>query len=230
MRSRVVAVRLEPSEYAAWSAALGASPWRSLAHWCREVVNDALARLSNAPSFDTELTDISVEDAAQFAQLCAQLNDRAKGSNRLGRVVADSLSSARTVAEFAHSLLPVIEERNPSPVTTEELRTKLVNIRLDDDEFESWTSATQRAGYARVSTWVRHTVASLIGYPIASVPLTVPAGLDEVRKNLAGAVPNLAQLCDVADNYDAVLSDEFARIHVRIVDLLRRYHALGRRT
>lgn len=225
-----MAVRLEPNEHAAWLAALAVSPWRSLAHWCREVVNDALTRSLSAPTSVTELTDISPVECAQFVQLCAQLNERAKGSNRLGRVVADSLSSARSVVELASTLLPVVEERNSSPTTSDELRTKLVNIRLTDDEFDAWTSASQRAGYARVSTWVRHTVASLIGYTIAPVPLTVPDGLDEVRRNLAGAVTNLAQLSDIADNYDSVLAHKFTDVHVQIVDLLRRYHALGRRT
>ncbi|RQO41140.1 hypothetical protein DBV08_30690 [Rhodococcus sp. KBW08] len=225
-----MAVRLEPNEHAAWSAALAVSPWRSLAHWCREIVNDALSRSLTAPDSATELADIPSSEAAHFAHLCAQLNERARGSNRLGRVVADSLSSAQFVADLARTLLPVVEERKVPSSDSDQLRTKLVNVRLTDDEFDAWTSASKRAGYARVSTWVRHTVAALIGYTISPVPLTVPTGLEEVRKNLAGAVTNLAQLSDVAENYDAVLAQKFADIHVQIVDLLRRYHALGRRT
>lgn len=74
-----MAVRLEPSEHAAWSAVLAASPWRSLAHWCREVVSDALTRSLNTPSRVTELPDISADDAAHFVHLCAQLNELARG-------------------------------------------------------------------------------------------------------------------------------------------------------
>lgn len=225
-----MAVRLEPSEHAAWSAVLAASPWRSLAHWCREVVSDALTRSLNTPSRVTELPDISADDAAHFVHLCAQLNELARGSNRLGRVVADSLDTARAVADVAVSLLPEIEERDTSPSSVEERRTKLVNVRLTDEEFEAWSDAARRAGYVRISMWVRHTVASLIGYTVAPVSLTVPAGLEEVRNHLAGAVTNLAQLSDVADNYDPVLAEKFAQIHAQIVELLRRYHALGRRT
>jgi hypothetical protein len=161
--------------------------------------------------------------------LCVQLNERSKGSKRLGRVVADSLSSARAVAELAETLSPVVDKRKLSPATTRDLRTKLVNVRLTDDELEAWTNATQRAGYARVSTWARHVVASLVGYTTAPVVSTVPTGSGAVRKNLAGVVKNVAQLCDVAGNYDAGLSDEFAQIHARIADLLRHQHAPGRR-
>lgn len=232
-----MAVRLEPSEHAAWSAVLAASPWRSLAHWCREVVSDALARSLKTPDRVTELADISDTDAAHFVHLCAQLNELAKGSNRLGRVVADSLDSARSVADVAAALLPEITEREASsnwrgtPSNLDgERRTKLVNVRLTDEEFAKWSDAAKRAGYTRVSMWVRHTVASLIDYTLAPVPLTVPSNLDGVRNHLAGAVNNLAQLSDLADSYDQKLAMQFAQIHATIVELLRRYHALGRRT
>ncbi|QHE74532.1 MULTISPECIES: hypothetical protein [unclassified Rhodococcus (in: high G+C Gram-positive bacteria)] len=225
-----MAVRLEPTEHAAWSRALDASPWSSLAHWCREVVNDSLTREPIDAASGTELVDISGDEATRFVRLCGVLNERAKGSNRLGRVVADSLQSARAVADLAEELLPTVNTAVASHERTSERREKLVNVRLTDDEFGRWNDAALRGGYARVATWVRYTVAALIGYPLASATLTVPAGLDEVRRQLAGAVTNLAQLADVAEGYDAGLHEEFADVHARIADLLRRYHALGKRT
>lgn len=224
-----MAVRLEPSEYAAWSAVLASSPWRSLAHWCREVVADSLNRDSSLAG-STELADVSVEDVARFLALCARLNDQSKGSNRLGRVVADSLAVARAVAAAAADLLPEIRERESAAIFGAERRTKLVNVRLNDAEFERWSAAASRAGYGRMSTWVRHTVAALIGYSIAPEALTLPPGLDEIRRQLAGAVTNLAQLVDVAEGYDRELAEVIGQVHGRVVELLRRYHGLGRRT
>ncbi|KXF55387.1 hypothetical protein AXA44_37910 [Rhodococcus sp. SC4] len=152
-------------------------------------------------------------------------------------MVADSLQTARTVADEAERLLPSVETvataRNEHAATArndqKELRQKLVNVRLADDEFARWSEATNRAGYPRVSTWVRYTVAGLLGYELASPDMTVPAGLDEVRRQLAGAITNVAQLSDTAEEYDAGLYDEFADVHARVAELLRRYHALGRR-
>lgn len=224
-----MAVRLEPREFAAWSAVLASSPWRSLAHWCREVVTDSLDR-DVAVNSAVELSDVSADDAARFVALCAQLNDRAKGSNRLGRVVADSLSVARTIVELAEQFLPEIVERDSVLVSGVERRTKLVNVRLSDAEFARWSEASARAGYGRVSAWVRHTIARLIGYSIEAAVLTVPEGLDEVRRQLAGAVTNLAQLVDVTEDYDQELGDVLSELHGRVVELLRRYHGLGRRT
>lgn len=225
-----MAVRLEPSEHAAWSAVLASSPWRSMAHWCREVVTDTLDRNLRTLGSAVELVDAPVDEVARFVSLCAQLNDRAKGSNRLGRVVADSLSVARAVSSSAEGLLPEVRERESASVSGIERRTKLVNVRLTDTEFERWSSASASAGYSRVSTWVRHVVATLIGYSIAPELLTVPVGLDEVRRQLAGAVTNLAQLVDVAQDYDPELAEVLEELHGRVVQLLRRYHGLGRRT
>ncbi|RYF38391.1 MAG: hypothetical protein EOO27_50885 [Comamonadaceae bacterium] len=109
------------------------------------------------------------------------------------------------------------------------MREKLVNVRLDDDEFARWNQAANRAGYARTSTWVRHTIAGLLGYELSRPNLTVPAGLHEVRRQLSGAITNVAQLSDVAEEYDAALHDEFADVHARVADLLRHYHALSQR-
>lgn len=225
-----MAVRLEPSEHAAWSAVLASSPWRSLAHWCREVVNDAVVRSVPLAGARHELADISGDELAVFVAVCAQLNERAKGSNRLGRVVADSLSAARAVVESAEAFVPVVEQRDVVRLDGGSRRTKLVNVRLSDAELTRWTEEAHRVGYGRVSTWVRHTVAALIGYEVAPVALTIPAGLSEVRSQLAGAVTNLAQLVDVAEGYDAGLTAELAAVHSRSVELLGRYHGLSRRT
>ena len=225
-----MAIRLEPSEHAAWSAVLASSPWRSLAHWCREVVNDAVARSVPLAGARDELADISGDELTVFVASCAQLNERAKGSNRLGRVVADSLSAARAVVDSAEAFVPVVSQRDAVRLDGTIRRTKLVNVRLSDAELSRWTEEARRVGYGRVSTWVRHTVAALIGYEVEPVALTVPPGLAEVRLQLAGAVTNLAQLVDVAEEYDRGLSSVLAELHTRAVELLRRYHGLGRRT
>ncbi|MFZ2173753.1 MAG: hypothetical protein WAW17_06890 [Rhodococcus sp. (in: high G+C Gram-positive bacteria)] len=201
-------------------------------------MNDSLSRPSMEPPGSTEsmeppgsteLADISCDEVSEFVSLCGVLNERAKGSNRLGRVVADSLQSARAVTDRAEHLLPPVDIVATPRNEQKELRQKLVNVRLSDDEFARWSEATNRAGFPRVSTWVRYTVAGLLGYDLASPDLTVPAGLDEVRRQLAGAITNVAQLSDLAEEYDAGLHDEFADVHARVAELLRRYHALGKR-
>ncbi|CAG7642808.1 hypothetical protein SIM91_02990 [Rhodococcus opacus] len=225
-----MAVRLEVDEHMAWTRALDASPWSSLAHWCREVVNDSLDRPSVVASSSAELSDVARNEVEKFTALCGALNERAKGSNRLGRVVADSLQTARAVADESERLLPSVETHFPTQPDTKALREKLVNVRLSDDEFARWNDAARRSGFARVSSWTRHTVAALLGYPLPRPALTVPEGLDEVRRQLAGAITNVAQLSDLAEQYDAALHDEIADVHARVADLLRRYHALGRRS
>ncbi|WP_156666286.1 hypothetical protein [Rhodococcus sp. HS-D2] len=223
-----MSVRLTPSEHAEWSAALAASPWRSLAHWCREVVADALTR---APvlALDGEslMRDVSGDEVTRFVHLCATLNERAKDSHRLGRVVADSLAAARAVVSRGRALLPTV---NVAESGVTERQTELVNVRLTDDEFARWSAAAEDAGFGRVSAWVRHTVAGLLGYELPRESRMVPAGIAEVRRQLAGAVTNCAQLSDLAQSYDVGMGEEFDAVHADVVDLLREYHALGRRT
>ncbi len=223
-----MSVRLTPSEHAAWAAALAASPWRSLAHWCREVVTDALTRAPVVAVDSASLVrDVSSDDLARFVHLCGALNERAKDSNRLGRLVADSLATARAVVALGRALLPSV---NAPESGADERQTELVNVRLTEDEFAQWSAAAEGAGFGRVSAWVRHTVAGLLGYELPRESRTIPAGTAEVRRQLAGAVTNCAQLSELAQSYDADLGATFDDVHAEVVELLREYHALGRRT
>jgi hypothetical protein len=219
-RDRVVSVRLEPRELAAWRRGVEASAWRSLAHWCREVVGDALSR---SPLRSGVSVDVAEEDAAGFAGLCAVLNARARDSNRLGAVVGDSLAAARAVVERAGSLVP-----DPAsaglPVWERDRRTELVNVRLSEEELAVWQGAADAAGYGRVATWVRHMVDDLVGVRREAGPRPGEVG---VRRQLAGAVNNLGQLADLAGTYDQVLAGRLAPLHEEATDLLARYHQLG---
>jgi hypothetical protein len=229
VRERVVSVRLTPAEHARWAGALAGSPWRSLAHWCREVLLDFLSRPPIASP--AGVADVSAAEVEVFARACAGLNGRVKDGNRLGRVVAGSLVAGEEVAGLAGKLLPSViipDSAESIPVIGRGRQTELVNVRLSASEFAAFEDAAHRAGFTRVSSWARHSIAGLLGYRLAARRHMIPAGVAEVRRQLAGAVTNLAQLVDLAEGYDPALADRFETVHTEVVALLREFHELGR--
>jgi hypothetical protein len=233
VRERVVSIRLTEAEHARWAGALAGSPWRSLAHWCREVLTDFLSRPPIASP--AGVADVSAAEVEVFARACAGLNGRVKDGNRLGRVVAGSLAAGEEVARLAGKLLPSVvipdsadAAEEPIPVIGRGRRTELVNVRLSAGEFAAFEDAAHRAGFTRVSSWARHSIAGLLGYRLAARGHMVPVGVAEVRRQLAGAVTNLAQLVDLAEGYDTALADRFDTVHTEVVGLLREFHELGR--
>jgi hypothetical protein len=236
VRERVVSVRLTEAEHARWAGALAGSPWRSLAHWCREVLLDFLSRPPIASP--AGVADVSAAEVEVFARACAGLNGRVKDGNRLGRVVAGSLAAGEEVAGLAGKLLPTLvvsdsadaadAAEEPIPVIGWGRQTELVNVRLSASEFAAFEDAAHRAGFTRVSSWARHSIAGLLGYRLAARRHMIPAGVAEVRRQLAGAVTNLAQLVDLAEGYDTALADRFETVHTEVVALLREFHELGR--
>jgi hypothetical protein len=232
----VVSVRLTEAEHARWAGALAGSPWRSLAHWCREVLLDFLSRPPIASP--AGVADVSAAEVEVFARACAGLNGRVKDGNRLGRVVAGSLAAGEEVAGLAGKLLPTLvvsdsadaadAAEEPIPVIGWGRQTELVNVRLSASEFAAFEDAAHRAGFTRVSSWARHSIAGLLGYRLAARRHMIPAGVAEVRRQLAGAVTNLAQLVDLAEDYDTALADRFETVHTEVVALLREFHELGR--
>jgi hypothetical protein len=228
----VVSVRLTPAEHAWWAGALAGSPWRSLAHWCREVLLDFLTRppIASMPGV-AGVADVSAAEVAVFARACAGLNGRVKDGNRLGRVIAGSLAAGEEVAGLAGKLLPSVVIPNSAesiPVIGRGRQTELVNVRLSASEFAAFEHAAHRAGFTRVSSWARHSIAGLLGYRLAARRHMIPVGVAEVRRQLAGAVTNLAQLVDLAEGYDTALADRFETVHTEVVALLREFHELGR--
>jgi hypothetical protein len=233
VRERVVSVRLTPAEHARWAGALAGSPWRSLAHWCREVLLDFLTRPAIASP--AGVADVSAAEVEVFARACAGLNGRVKDGNRLGRVLAGSLAAGEEVAGLAGKLLPTLivsdsadAAEEPIPVIGRGRQTELVNVRLSASEFAAFEDAAHRAGFTRVSSWARHSIAGLLGYRLAARRHMIPVGVAEVRRQLAGAVTNLAQLVDLAEGYDTVMADRFETVHTEVVALLREFHELGR--
>jgi hypothetical protein len=207
-----------------------------LAHWCREVLLDFLSRPPIASP--AGVADVSAAEVEVFARACAGLNGRVKDGNRLGRVVAGSLAAGEEVAGLAGKLLPTLvvsdsadaadAAEEPIPVIGWGRQTELVNVRLSASEFAAFEDAAHRAGFTRVSSWARHSIAGLLGYRLAARRHMIPLGVAEVRRQLAGAVTNLAQLVDLAEGYDTALADRFETVHTEVVALLREFHELGR--
>jgi hypothetical protein len=232
VRERVVSIRLTEAEHARWTAALAGSPWRSLAHWCREVLTDFLTRPAIASP--AGVAEVSAADVEVFARACAGLNIRVKDGNRLGRVIAGSLAAGEEVTGLANKLLPTLlaadsaDSAESIPVIGRGRQTELVNVRLSASEFAQFEDAAHRAGCTRISSWARHSIAGLLGYRLAAQRHMIPLGVAEVRRQLAGAVTNLAQLVDLAEGYDTALADQFETVHTEVVALLREFHELGR--
>jgi hypothetical protein len=229
VRERVVSVRLSEAERARWADAVSRSPWGSLAHWCRAVLTDHLARTATVAA--PGVVDVSAAEVEAFACACALLNTQARDSNRLGRIVAGSLAAGEDITRVAGKLLSSVgvpDSAESIPVLLPGRQTELVNVRLSAGEFAAFEDAAHRAGFTRVSSWARHSIAGLLGYRLPAKRRAIPAGVAEVRRQLAGAVTNLAQLVDLAEGYDAALAARFDTVHAEVVGLLRGFHALGR--
>jgi hypothetical protein len=224
-RRHVIAVRLTATERAAWTAAREHSPWSDLACWAREIVADALARHGPGRRPGAAAVRVGV-DACQVEHLAARaaaLNAATRDSHRLGRVLpgacehADELALLAVAAE-ARSRPPAPPAGNDTtgplrPVPVGERQTHLVNIRLSTDERGRWQAAAAADGHPRTSGWVRSLVGALCGLAVPAPVPVAPPGLVQVRRQLAGAVTNLAQLADLAAAGDDARVDALAAAH-----------------
>jgi len=230
-RERVLALRLEPGEHAAWTAACASSPWRSLAHWCREVITDALGR-SEGLAVRSQLAVVSGADGERFAGLCAGLNADTWMSHRLGRVLPTTLTVAGEIGDAADWVMlrsAVAGWTGTERGVVRPARSRLVNVRLSAGELAGWEGAATAAGHARCSGWARAMIAHLVGYDLPPEPVTVPTEYVGLRKNLAGAVGNLAQLASLAEDYDPGLAEQVSFAQYRAQAALEWFHLLRRR-
>lgn len=245
-RSRVVSVRLTSLEFAAWTAAAGRSPFGTTAGWCRDAVAHAVeaypvgsriwasARIQEVPG--------EVVDAVRGA--CAGLNSAAMRSNRLGALVPEARPVLVAVVEASRKV-PRIDTATQlaAPgsariihhyIERAEPRPHLVNLRVSAAEFDAWTSQARMDGYARVSGWVRAVVGALLGLRLPVEPVDVPGEYLELRRQLGGAITNLAQLESVAERANDApavmvgIEDALARIQTVLSGLYGPQKALVR--
>lgn len=213
-RARVVAVRITVEEHELWELARSRSPWRSLAHWCREVVADGLSRLPapDRPGTLAAYGEVPTELGDRLAEVCARLNRSARASNTLGRLTPEAVERAELVTGAAAATTAVVAAgRRPAAgavppvrltVSAEAAQQRLVNVRLSTSEHADWTAAAAAAGWASVGGWARAFVGGLLG---VVVPYPSTAATDATRaavRELAGAVTNLSQLAAVAEDQD----------------------------
>ena len=225
MRSRVVAVRFAPAEHEQLLVLVRRDPLRdgrgrtrrSLAHWCRAAITRAVLTDDLRPG----MPRVSDGDVAVLAEVCQVLNDHAYDTNSGYRVVAGSLDALAAVCETADRLLPATDLE--SSIVTDN-RTHLVNIRVSDDDYALWEQASREAQFTRVSAWSWDVLVGLGGY-VRSRRAT--PSVTAVRRQLAGAINNAAQLQAVAADTEPELVDPIEDYAIRLVELIAVWNTLG---
>ncbi len=219
LRGRVVAVRITSAEGELWELARSRSPWRSLAHWCREVVTDGLLRLPvpERPGTLAVYGEVPADLGDRLAQVCAQLNGSARASNTLGRVTPEAVERAELVTAAAAAATAVVASgRRPATgpvppirltVPAETARQRLVNVRLSASEHADWTAAAAAAGWTSVGGWTRAFIGGLLGVAVSYPPSAATDATRAAVRELAGAVTNLSQLAAVAQDQDTAAAD-----------------------
>lgn len=226
MRDRVVSVRFAPTEHERLRALLASSPvldergrpLRSLAYWCRVALTRAVLSDQLRPGMPT-VTDAGV---SQIEGVCAVLNERAYESNGVRQVVAGSLSALDAVIGTASELVPVAVE---SVAGSDELRVHLVNVRVSDDDYQLWLLAAREVQFTRVSAWAWDVLVGIAGY-VHHRKATVAVML--VRRQLAGAINNAAQLQAVAEETNPDVFDAIENRAIELIALMARWNTLGR--
>ncbi len=236
LRARVVAVRITPDEHRLWELARSRSPWRSLAHWCREVVADGLLRLPapERPGTLAAYGEVPADLGDRLAEVCARLNRSARATNTLGRVTPEAVERAELVTAAAAAATAVVAAGRRPPtgavppirltVPAEAAQQRLVNVRLSTPEHADWTAAAAAAGWTSVGGWTRAFVGGLLG---VAVPYPPAASTDATRaavRELAGAVTNLSQLAAVAQDQDTAATDLLLAAQGHVQGALRELH------
>lgn len=226
MRDRVVSVRFAPNEHERLRALLVAAPvldergrpLRSLAYWCRVALTRAVLSDQLRPGMPT-VTDAGV---ARIEDVCAMLNQRAFESNGVRQVVAGSLSALDAVIGAAAELVPSVVE---SVAASDELRVHLVNVRVSDDDYRLWLLAAREVHFTRVSAWAWDVLVGIAGY-VHHRKATV--AVVEIRRQLAGAINNAAQLQAVAEETNPDVFDAIENRAIELIALMARWNTLGR--
>lgn len=78
-------------------------------------------------------------------------------------------------------------------------RTRVVAVRLTDEEHAAWASAAAEAGFGRLGTWVRTTVAGLLAGGRAPARPGPPPEVAALRAELARVGNNLNQAVRAAN-------------------------------
>lgn len=225
MRNRVVSVRFAPAEHQQLLVLVHREPLRdsrgrvrrSLAHWCRAALTRAVLSDDLRPGMPVVDTD----DLASLSENCRRLNDRAYETNSRYRVVSGSLAALEAVCSSAEAALPSVDR---SAGTVSEKRTQLVNIWVSDDDYALWHQAAREARYSRVSAWSWDVLVGRAGY-IRQRRAT--ASVLETRRQLAGAINNVAQLQAIAEDSDADLATVIEEHGVRLIELMAQWNELG---
>lgn len=225
MRNRVVSVRFAPAEHQQLLVLVHREPLRdsrgrlrrSLAHWCRA----ALTRAVLSDDLRPGMPFVETDDLEALAESCRRLNDRAYETNSRYRVVAGSLAALEAVCSLAETALPSVDR---SAGIVRENRTQLVNIWVSDDDYALWQQATQETRYSRVSSWSWDVLVGRAGY-IRHRRAT--ASVLEARRQLAGAINNVAQVQAIAEDTDADMAAVIEEHGVRLIELMARWNELG---
>ena len=164
---------------------------------------------------------VETDDLEVLSESCQRLNDRAYETNSRYRVVAGSLAALEAVCSLAETALPSVDR---SAGIVRENRTQLVNIWVSDDDYALWQQAAREAQYSRVSSWAWDVLVGRAGY-IRQRRAT--ASVLEARRQLAGAINNVAQLQAIAEDTDAELTTVIEEHGVRLIELMAQWNELG---
>lgn len=226
VRDRVVSVRFAPSEHTRLAALRADAPLldergrplRSLAYWCRVALTRAVLSDQMRPGMPT-VTGVGVD---RIEAACAVLNERAYETNAVRQVVAGSLDALDAVVGAAVELAPAVVE---TAIATDELRVKLVNVRVSDDDYQLWSLAAREVQFTRVSAWAWDVLVGIAGY-VHNRKATVEVAT--VRRQLAGAINNAAQLQAVAEETNPDVFDAIESRAIELIALMARWNTLGR--
>lgn len=227
MRTRVVSVRFSDSEYARIGALRDASPVvddrgrqrKSLALWCRAAVTRSILLDDLRPG----LPVVASSDLHRMVVACRKLNDVTRLANVDMQVTITTLSSLELVGRLVTQLLPEVEDQTST--VERERSDHLVNIRVSDDDLAMWKHATRQAGFTRVSSWVTDVLLGIAGYVRTR---RADASVVELRRQLAGAINNAAQLQVVAECSDRESVDAIERSGVTLIEMMAAWNLLGR--
>ena len=225
-RERVVSVRFAATEHARLTVLRVSEPvrdergraLRSLAHWCRVAVTRAVLTDTLRPGMPA----VSNNQVEAIARACAVLNGRALDTNRAQRVVADSLASLDAVVRLLTDALPPITETVPAP--SHEARDHLVNIWVSADDHGLWTRSAHEVGFPRASAWAWDVLVGVGGFVRHRVATD---SVVAVRRQIAGAINNAAQMQAVAADTDAGVAQAVEDRAVELIALMARWNALG---
>lgn len=218
-RQRVLSVRIGDAERSAWGASASASNSRWIAQWVRATI--AYAIRENKCASVRRASDADPRAVSVIHSLALSLNDETRNAHQIGfvpegvdEIVRDLFTAARRAAPG---------RRNPVVPSAHIRQSALINVRLSEEELQHWSDLAQASGFTRAATWVRYTIADLLGISLPPAVVFVPRGLQAIRYDLGGAVTNLSQLRDVAGDNHPRLAEQLDSFGTECVELLSLY-------